>query len=464
MRIALFSPLPPKRTGIATYSQYLSAALSEIADVHLFDTDVTNAMVSSAMPVIDFAKDPQFLTKLDDYDGCIYQIGNNPLYHLEIYKVLLRKPGIVVLHDTVLYYLIAGLNIGGLVKEFCLNYGVERLDEVWKLVESCPSGDILRYKNPERYPFLKRVFDQATAIIVHSNTSKKQIQEAGYKGPVQVIHLLSYESDEALPNKAERDELKVSLGIAEGELVIGSFGFIGATKRLPSLIDALDKTGNSFRFKLLIVGEGDETQLKEQILKRGLEHKVIRAGFVRDDDFKKHLAVTDIVVNLRFPSMGETSATLIQAFSQAKPCIVTDDAWFSELPDDCVHKVAYDEREVEDLAKSLLELAEDPLAREQLGKRAREYVKSHCSPQNVARDYLEIVRRYASSKNATDTLRTKSCHSEQNVSEDSKWVEQYLIERVRELLPAQQRATRASFKNNDLGLIERLRMRSRPLS
>lgn len=440
MRIALFSPLPPKRTGIATYSQYLSAALSEIADVQLFDTGVTNAIASSKMPVIDFAKDPQFLTKLDDYDGCIYQIGNNPWYHLEIYKVFLRKPGIVVLHDTVLYYLIAGLGISGLVKEFCLNYGVERLSEVWELVDSCPGGDILRYKHPERYPFLKRVFDHATAIIVHSKTAKTQIQKAGYKGRVQVIDLLRYENDGALPSKAERDELKARLGIAEGELVIGSFGFIGTTKRLPSLIDALDKTGNSFRFKLLIVGEGDETQLKEQILKRGLEHKVIRAGFVRDDDFKRYLAVTDVIVNLRFPSMGETSATLIQAFSQAKPCIVTDHAWFSELPDESVHKVAYGDREVEDLAKSLLELAADPVAREELGKRAREYVESHCSPQKVARDYLEVVRGVSLATALNSTVVSEPVTMEQEAlgpAIKSNWVDEYFISRISELLPPQ---------------------------
>src|SRR5687767_1890914 len=369
MKIALFSPLPPKRTGIATYSRYLSAALSEGAEVHLFDTEVTKTTVSSRMPVIDFARNPQFLTKLDDYDGCIYQFGNNPFYHLDIYKVLLRKPGIVVLHDTVLFYLIAGLNIGGFIKEFCLNYGVDRLSEVRELVESCPAGDVLGYKQPERYPFLKRVFDQATAIIVHSKTSKKQMQDAGYKGPLQVIDLLRYDDDRALPNKGERDRLKAKLGIAEGELVIGSFGFIGATKRLPSLIDALDRIGDSFSFKLLIVGEGDDSRLKGQIIARGLEHKVIRAGFVRDDDFSRYMAVTDIIVNLRYPSMGETSATLIQAFSQSKACIVTDHAWFSELPDDCVRKVANDDREVSDLAKSLLELAADSVARERMGKR-----------------------------------------------------------------------------------------------
>lgn len=438
MKIALFSPLPPKRTGIATYSQYLSAALSEVAEVHLFDTNVGNTTVSSKVPIIDFAANPQFLTKLDDYDGCIYQLGNNPWYHLEIYKVLLRKPGIVVLHDTVLYYLIAGLNPGGLVKEFCLNYGVERLNELWELVDSCPSGDIRRYQNPERYPFLKRVFAQATAIVVHSKASKKQIQEAGYKGPVQVIDFLRYENDEAPLNKAERDQLKARLGIAEGELVIGSFGFIGATKRLPSLVDALDRTGNSFPFKLLIVGEGEDSRLKEQILKRGIEHKVIRAGFVGDDDFRRYLAVTDIVLNLRYPSMGETSATLIQAFSQAKPCIVTDHAWFSELPDDCVRKVANDKREVADLAKSLLELSADPVAREQLGKRARAYVDLHCSPQIVARDYLEVVRSVASARNSHSTVANVRIKAQQEAlapNTSVQWVEEYLVSRIFELLP-----------------------------
>ena len=453
MRIAFFSPLPPKRTGIATYSQYLGAALSEVAEVHLFDTDVTNTMISSKVPVKDFARNPQFLTKLDDYDGCIYQFGNNPWYHLEIYKVFLRKPGIVVLHDTVLYFLIAGLNIGGLIKEFCLNYGVKRLNEVWELLESCPNGDILRYKHPERYPFLKRVFDHATAIIVHSKTAKKQIQAAGYNGVVKVIDLLRYENDWALPNKAEKDELKAKLGIAEEDLVIGCFGFIGATKRLPSLIDALDRIGSNFNFKLLIVGEGDDSQLKEQILKRGLEDKVIRPGFVQDDDFSKYLAVTDIVVNLRYPSMGETSATLIQAFSQAKPCIVTDHAWFSELPNDCVHKVAYDQREVKDLVKSLLQLASDPVARQRLGERAHEYVESHCSPQKVARDYLEVVRSVSSSSALNPTVVSHLVKVEQEALEpavNSNWVDEYFISRISELVPSQKQSAN---KGNSFDII-----------
>jgi glycosyltransferase involved in cell wall biosynthesis len=448
MRIALFSPLPPKRTGIARYSLFLSAALGELAEVTLFDTEVTAETVSPNLPVIDFARDPGCIANLDDYDGCIYHLGNNPFYHLEIYKILLRKPGIVVLHDTVLYFLIAGLKMGGMVKEFCINYGADRLNELWELFQGCPDGEVFRYPYPERYPFLKRVFDQATAIIVHSQTAKEHIQKAGYMGPVHVIDLLSYESDIRLAT-GEGAQLKSQLGIAEGDLVIGTFGFIGTTKRLSSLIEAIERIGDSFPFKLLVVGEGEDRELKEQILQRGLDHKVLRTGFVADDDFGRYLAVTDIVVNLRYPSMGETSATLIQAIGQAKPCIVTNAGWFSELPDGCVRKVVNDEGEVADLVQSLLELAADPAAREQLGKRALGYLESHCSPKVVARDYLDVVRSVASIRKSNVGLGMSLEQGTRSPDIKVEWTKEYLASRLFELLPPEKDAPDRPFGSHN---------------
>jgi glycosyltransferase involved in cell wall biosynthesis len=442
MKIALFSPLPPKKTGIAAYSYYLAAALSEIAEVDVFDTQIGDRTEFPGSRVIDFATNPQMLTELDDYDGCVYQIGNNPYYHLDAYKVLLRKPGIVVLHDTVLYYLIAGLNLGGLVKEFCLNYGADRLDELWELIESCPDRDTFRYQEPHRYPLLKRLFQQATAIVVHSNTAKEQVRKAGYKGPVHKIEHLLFETHERF-SKAELKALRNNLQVTEQEVVIGCFGFISGTKRLSSLLEALDLVKDRLEFKLLIVGEGDENELRRRLGSKNLKDKVIKPGFIKDEDFNKYLAATDIVVNLRFPSMGETSGTLIRAFSQNKPCIVTDHAWFSELPDNCVLKVAHDDQEVEKLAEKLMELASDPVKREDLGSRAREHVELHCSPQKIALEYLEVVRKHGSLNRTTKAFGTEAAHSIGNDVEDRNWVERYLIGRTRELLPPQPQSTRS---------------------
>jgi glycosyltransferase involved in cell wall biosynthesis len=190
------------------------------------------------------------------------------------------------------------------------------------------------------------------------------------------------------------------------------------------------------------VGEGEDRELKEQINLRGFEHKILRPGFVADDDFRRYLELTDIVVNLRYPSMGETSATLIQAFSLAKPCIVTNHAWFSELPDDCVRKVAYGEGEVSDLVESLVELAADPVAREQLGKRALAYLDSHCSPKIVAQEYLEVVRSVAPESRPSPTIglprRTVGQGASAPMSAD--WTKEYLTSRLQELLPPEKEA------------------------
>lgn len=434
MKLAYFSPLPPKRTGIATYSKYLGVALSELAEVHLYDSGLSFSP-SSKIPVLDFVAQPGVLSRLNGYDACIYHIGNNPCFHLDIYKVLLRKPGIVVLHDTVLYFLIAGLGKGGMVKEFCLNYGFDRLKELWSLIEDCPCKDVLRYRFPERYPFLKRIFSKATAIVVHNNTSKHLIKEAGYQGAVHVIGLLSYPQIDGSLLDSNLLRLRAKHNLSEDIIVIGSFGFIGPTKRIPSLLGALERLKDIINFKLFIIGEGEDIQ--KEIAKRNLRDRVIQLGFVSDEDFNHYLALTDIVVNLRYPSMGESSATLIQAFSYGKPCIVTDHAWFSEIPDQCVIKIGYGRDEIDQLEKEILELAEKPILRRQIGRKAHEYVESHCMPDKIAKQYIEILR---------GTPMEYSKDKQTSSNSDRDWVINYLVDRTLGAIP--DRATTKKLKSS----------------
>ena len=50
------------------------------------------------------------------------------------------------------------------------------------------------------------------------------------------------------------------------------------------------------------------------------------------------MAACDVVVSLRSPTMGETSGTVVRALSPARPLVVSDVGWFSELPDDGRHQ------------------------------------------------------------------------------------------------------------------------------
>jgi glycosyltransferase involved in cell wall biosynthesis len=436
MKIAYFSPLPPKRTGIATYSRFLVPALKAHLEVHLFEHDVVDPLADC--PRFDYVSDPVSLANLDAYDARIYHIGNNPYYHSDIYRTLLHRPGIVVLHDSVLYYLIAGGGAGALLKELCVNYGTEGLNYWTEILKHSPGQDILRYPRPERFPLLSRTLRNAQGIIVHSETTKRLLLEAGYERPISVINMIAPDSDIA-PDSLQSASVRQELGTAEDTLLIGTFGFIGRTKRISSILRAMKPLGERISFILLILGEGDD--LRSEIRASGLADRIICPGFVTDLDFSRYLRAADIVINLRYPSMGEASLTLIQAMYYSRPCIVTADAWFAELPDHCVWKIAADKNEIDELRRAVLMLAENSILRTRLGQAAREYVCTKCLPRNVAHQYIHALNQFLGDSSGLNSLigaRATGSHpaaSANTVDTDGEAVKLYFARRLASLLP-----------------------------
>src|SRR5215471_4500052 len=271
MKIAYFSPMPSAKTGIATYSSYLVPVLAKQCEVTVF---VPNhcAWSSPEITLCNFEENPYLIKSLPVYDQIIYHIGNNPHFHLDIYKVLLRYPGVVVLHDLVLYFLVAGQGKGGLIKEFCENYGPMKLDELWRVFNESPDGDLLRYGNPARYPLIRRALDRSHAIVVHNQTSATQLAQMGFGSKVHVIPHLCYEDQVIRVKEKDSSALRSHLGFTEADIVIGIFGFIGPPKRIDKLFRAvrtiLDETPN-LPLRILIVGEG--TPLADAIYSHALQ-------------------------------------------------------------------------------------------------------------------------------------------------------------------------------------------------
>lgn len=433
MKIAYFSPMPSAKTGIATYSSNLVPELAARCDLTVYSPDGSDWNAPINCRVVNFTADPFELKSLDEYDHIIYHLGNNPWGHLAIYKVFLQWPGYVVLHDLVLYYLIAGLGHGGLIKEFIENYGYERLDELWELIASCPGEgrrEILRYQTPARYPFLHRVLTHAQGIIVHNHSSAEQLAQMGRVDQVHVLPLIYYPSERLDSNQFSRAALRSEIGVKADEVILGVFGYIGPTKRIGQVLKSVQKLlveNPSFPIRILIVGEG--ASLKKEIAASRVGDKVIELGYVADEKFSTYLDLVDVVANLRYPSMGESSASLIQAMSFGKPVIVTNHASFAELPDDVVLKVSYGESEVDEIADCLRRLLESKGERERLGEAARRYAETNCSPDMVASRYLDIFQ-----KNPSLSVKNAKGVTVSSVVA-SQWCEQYLHQRLTSLLP-----------------------------
>jgi glycosyltransferase involved in cell wall biosynthesis len=351
--------MPPERTGIADYSVLLLDALRGHVEV-----DVARR------------------GKTARGDIALYHLGNSPEAHGWILEALRREPGVVVLHDFVLHHLVAGLTLGrkdgpGYLDAMERDAGIAGRLLGLGVIDGCipPLWEV----RPEDFPLSGEVLDLATGLIVHSQYVRERVRERGYEGPVwHVPH-------PAWPAPAVEPE---HIG---GDPVIGAFGNMNASKRVPQLLDAFERFHSAHPdARLLLVGEAAGLDLDWRIEHEGLRQAVVREDYVDERRLWALMAGVDVVASLRSPTMGETSGTAIRALSLGKPLLVSDVGWFSELPDDVALKAPVDERETDSLAAALEQLA-DPVVREAMGGAALELATTHHNVANVADAYLAAL-------------------------------------------------------------------------
>ena len=370
MRLAFFSPLPPARTGIADYSEALLASLSPLADVTVFSQP-----------------DPAFDPAL--FDAVVYQVGNN-LWHDFVYQTALRHPGVVVMHESNLHHLIADLTIkrgdwDAYVRE-CEYNGGPAAREFAERVRRLETGP-----DYEGLPLTRRILESARAVIVHSRFMGDQIRAAGFHGPVAVIPHGAW-----IP-PGDRNGYREKLGLDEIAPLAGIFGFLKPYKRIAESLRAFRRIVRLVpSAKMILVGEvHPEFPLEPLIRSLGLSAHVRVLGFASPEDFIGCLSACDVVLNLRYPTVGESSGTLQRAMGLGKAVLVSRLGSFQELPDDVCLKVPVGAGEEDLIFEYLNLLMSRPEVARELGARARRYVERECSWPVVARRYAEFLRAVA---------------------------------------------------------------------
>jgi glycosyltransferase involved in cell wall biosynthesis/SAM-dependent methyltransferase len=367
MRIAFFSPLPPQKSGIADYSAALLERLSDLAQVETF---------TERPPGFDAAR----------YDICVYQIGNNP-YHIAAYETALEFPGVAVIHEANLHHLITDLTIrrgdwDAYLREVEYNGGKEALEYALKHVRTLQRGP-----DYEGVPMLRRVLERSKAAIVHSRCVEESLRAAGFTGPVATIR------HGAWIVEPERMPWRDRLGLDETTPLVGIFGFLKPYKRIAQSLRAFRRLVRlEPRAKMILVGEAHpELPLDSLIQSLGLQANVRALGFTSIDDFNGYLGACDIVLNLRYPTVGETSGTLLRALGMGKAVVVSDVGAFREYPDQMCLKAPVDETEEDCLFEYLNLLISSPEYARTLGSAAREWVRRECSWEIAATQYADFL-------------------------------------------------------------------------
>jgi glycosyltransferase involved in cell wall biosynthesis len=388
MNLAVFTPLSPVQSGISGYNEHLLPYLAKYGaiDVYVDDYQPTSVLGDrvSIHPHTSFER--RFATR--PYDMVLYHMGNNP-HHAYMYPYLLKYPGIVVLHDYVLHHFISGTtwwigNLEAYIEEMRYNYG-ETGDELARLL----GRGIWTHIQFFLYPANKRVIDVSLGIVVHSDYIKREIERLHPAANVRKIWMGMPEQPEPTENP---DDVKARMGLPRDAFVIGAFGFVTSIKRINTVVEAFRRLLPEVpHARLLIVGEIQDEEARRLIVDLKLEDHVRVTGYVTDDVFHDYILATDMAVNLRYPTAGETSASLLDLMSMKVPVVVFDYRQFSEVPSGCCVKISLGDHEVGELYFAMKTLALNPDARKQIGDSAAEYVRTNCRLEDSAGAYAEFI-------------------------------------------------------------------------
>lgn len=381
-RLALITPWPSERTGIADYAFDLAHGLAEKKiEVDVYTTCTEPVPGESGIRIFRLNE----FTGRKGYDQVVYQMGNCVAFHAEQLPVLFKHPGIVHLHDPSLHHLIAYFVFrddtndyyrlirkwyGSSVSDWVHQYNETHENKFW---ESPHVVDV---------PFVDPVLECATGCIVHSEFARRLVQKRLPNLNV-VKHMQAYRHMDWQDSCSDQEILQ-----------IGAFGVVTPHKKIDAILEAVRRCNADGKKVHFHVGGGmDEASqgLPDRARSLGIESDVTFYGRMAEDEFLSCMKRMDVCISLRYPTMGETSAIVSRTMQLGLPTIVNDVGWYSELPE-CVFKLPVEpDAMVEELANQLCLISDDRRQLEKWKSTCLQQARSTCSFDQVVGDYVESL-------------------------------------------------------------------------
>ena len=334
--LALVTPWPPQQSGIADYCFDLAKFLLRAGVKVSVYTTAEKAKHINGITIVQLTEGSSAPDELLKYDHIIYQLGNSPDFHLWMTHWMKDYPGIVQLHDVVLHHLLAyQLYSLGHADSYLESlekwYGREGLELGKKSLES--HNYIWENEEVINFPLFEEYLQHAECVLVHSLYALKIVRSKLPSIPCFKVEQLY---DIEARQKPSNDLLRIAI-----------LGGVGKHKRLDWVMEALTTVKSMLDFKrsplrVDVVGSIDAScaaivESGEHLSGAGLE--VVFTGRASDAEFEEIMVDADLVIALRHPTMGETSAIVMRAIQYGVPVIVNETGWYRELPDKLVKKI-----------------------------------------------------------------------------------------------------------------------------
>lgn len=398
-RLAVFTPLEPQKSGIATFFSNLFFSMlgkNEHLFIDLYINDGYEPSGKYTHPRVRILNHQLFHKNHYTYDAVLYEMGNFYDFHHYMIPYIRRYGGTVELHDVknnALYSRLFSELKKSFQKKKYLNFLrlIYRFPELIFVVLQRLLYDGGTEYLPERLHGCSVLVRKAKKIILRDDSVIKRFRLPVKKSNM-VIHGIRI--DPPL-SKKEIVSIKKRLHLVKSSFVIVSAGLVQKNKRIDKVLQAVNLVKSRIP-GLLYVLAGESVwgsgEIEEVIDSLGLRDKVRLTGWLSMRDWMDYITACDVGVNLRADSAGEHSGPLVTFIERGKPVLISDHDQFRIYPDDFAIKIPVGEGEVERIAEALIELYRDRALRARMAASARKYAEEVLSfDRSITERYFKVL-------------------------------------------------------------------------
>lgn len=323
MRIGLISgEFPPMEGGVGAFTEQLALAIRQAGhDVHVITS-------SKAKP----ADAPRKLTEI-----------NEPLerpygwLHARINRW--RAPALATIVDVAIRYELDVLNLqyqaaAYSMKSPAINFLPWRAISVLPVVVTFHDLRV-PYLFPKAGPLRERVLRlmarRASGCIATNESDFRALGAWGVATRRQIP--IGSNIDTYHANHIEIAEIRMKMGLSEGDVLLGYFGFVSDAKGAGTLIQALAQLDSHYHLAFIGGQTGDSDlstnqqfgrELQQEIERTGLAGRVHWTGFLPGQRVSAHLAAADLMVMPYRDGVSLRRGTLMAILAHGRPLLTTE--------------------------------------------------------------------------------------------------------------------------------------------
>jgi glycosyltransferase involved in cell wall biosynthesis len=390
------SPLPSASTDIAHYTMRILPSLVRHARVVLWtDAEDWDARIETYAPVHRFDPDQLLPSDLQHAARRIgapegaqqmmfIHIGNSWVFHAKMLRLARRMSSVIVLHDLAIQELMKDAITNHLfdgksyVAEMTKWYGPEGHQAAKRSLKETGYAHVLAPKMPG----FELALPAALAVLAHTPAAVAAAKERH----VVPVHHLELPFAPGGPPPVRRPRL--------GPLRLLQFGYIGPNRRLSEVLVALAGLKDEIDFRFDVMGNlWDPVRIRQEIADLGLGKLVHLHGFVPEPTLDMALRQAHLVLNLRFPTLGEASGSQLRIWNAGAAAVVRKAGWYADLPKDTVFHIPDDnDAEAEALQALMRRIAANRDLIGNIGDAGYARLLSHHHPEAYARHIVDIVK------------------------------------------------------------------------